>query len=418
MNSKKKFDYKWVIVVLSFMMVFTCLGFCSSNKSLYLDAITKALKIPRAAFSVNDSCRFIATAVINIFFGALVAKFGTKKLIAAGFLCLIGSCVIYATASNILVFYVGGVLLGLGLAWTTTTMVGWVVGKWCKENKGTIMGAILAANGLGGAVAVQIVSPLINEQGNPFGYRNAYLVSAAILFAVALIIMIFYKEAPKYADDAPAAKKKGRGQSWIGIEYKDALRKPYFYMALVCIFFTGTILQGIHGVAAAHMKDTGISPEFVATAMSTHLLVLAASKFLTGFIYDKKGLRTTVVICDISAIVVMFALAMMNGGAHGKILAVTYAVFAALALPLETVMIPIFANDLFGNKAYNKMLGLFVSVNTAGYALGTPVMNLVYDRFNTYTPMFIVCGVMMFGILITFQFIITAAHKVKKQTEE
>ena len=123
MPRKNTAEYKWVIVVLCFLMIFLGLGFCSSNKSLYLAAITDALKVPRSAFSLNDSFRFISTAVVNIFFGTLIQKFGTKKLIIAGFACLISSCIVYAVAETVYVFYIGGCLLGIGLSWTTTTMI-------------------------------------------------------------------------------------------------------------------------------------------------------------------------------------------------------------------------------------------------------------------------------------------------------
>ena len=100
--------YRWVIVAASFLMVFVCLGFCSSSKSLYLAAITEALGIKRSLFSINDSCRYIATAVVNLFFGELCARFGRKRLIAAGFACLIASMLLYAYAPNIYLFYLGG----------------------------------------------------------------------------------------------------------------------------------------------------------------------------------------------------------------------------------------------------------------------------------------------------------------------
>ena len=110
-NPAKKSWYRWVIVASMFVMVFVCLGFCSSNKGVYLSAITEALGIKRSLFSVNDSCRYITTAVINLFFGALIARFGVRKLVAAGFLSLIISALLYATASNIFVFYLGGSFL-------------------------------------------------------------------------------------------------------------------------------------------------------------------------------------------------------------------------------------------------------------------------------------------------------------------
>jgi len=91
-GEKKKFDYKWVIVALSFLMVMICLGFCSSPKSLFIGPVTDALGIKRSLFSINDSMRFISTAVINIFFGSLINRYGAKKLICAGFISLILFC--------------------------------------------------------------------------------------------------------------------------------------------------------------------------------------------------------------------------------------------------------------------------------------------------------------------------------------
>ncbi|MBQ4517488.1 MAG: MFS transporter [Clostridia bacterium] len=412
---KKGFDYKWVIVALSFLMVLTCLGFCSSPKSLFIGPVTKALGIQRSAFSLNDSCRFVTTAIINLFFGALINKFGPKKLIGAGFLCLIASSLIYSFATNVFVFYIGGCLLGLGLSWTTTTMVGCIINQWCKENKGTIMGLVLAANGIGGAIAIQIVSPII-EQG-VYGYRAAYRVIALILLAVAVLIMIFFKDRPKNAEEGEivVSKKKARGQSWPGIEYSEAVKTPYFYAAIVCIFLTGLVLQGINGVAAAHMKDVGLDPTYVASVLSVHSLALAGFKFLTGFIYDRCGLRTTITICSVMAVVVMIALAMITNTAFGMVLAMVYGIFSSLALPLETIVLPLYASDLFGEKSFNKILGLFVSFNTAGYALGAPLINACYDLFNSYTVGFYACSVVMVINIVALQLVISAAHRKRKE---
>ena len=92
-----------------------------------------------------------------------------------------------------------------------------------------------------------------------------------------------------------------------------------------------------------------------------------------------------------------------------------YAVLAGLALPLETVMLPIYANDLFGDKAFNKVLGIFVSVNQVGYALGAPLLNLLYDWLRSYNVALILCACLVLFIVITLQFVIASAQKVKKQ---
>lgn len=416
----KKFDYKWVIVSVSFLMVLTCLGFCSSPKSLFIGRVTEALKVGRGKLSVNDSLRFISTAVINIFFGTLVARFGQKKLICAGFICLISSQLIYSFATTVYVYYIGGILLGLGLSWTTTTMVGCVINKWCKESKGTIMGAVLAANGIGGAIAIQIISPII-ESGD-MGYRNAYRLVALILLVVCAIIMIFFKNNPKNSNsDTVVEKKKSRGRDWDGIEYSKAVKMPYFYFAAFLIFLTGLVLQSVTGIAAQHMKDAGLDPTYVSMVLSIHSLTLAGFKFLTGFMYDKFGLRVTINICSFTAVIIMVLLAMVTDSLTGKIFAMIYGIFSSLALPLETIMLPIYAGDLFGQKSFNKILGIFVSVNTAGYAVGAPAINIVCDEFGSYTPGLICSAVLMVGIIIGLQFIVKEAnrqHRLQSQQNQ
>lgn len=414
---KRKFDSRWLVVAGCFLMVFICLGFCSSNKSLYLSAITDALDIKRSLFSINDSCRFLTSAVIAAFFGPLVARFGIKKLIVLGFASLIASMLIYAHATSIYAFYVGGCLLGLGISFTTTTMVGTVVRRHFRENSGKIMGAALAANGLGGALAAQIVAPIIFEEGNPFGYRNAYTLVAVILAITAVIVLCLVRDNKEAGPHEAKKAKKTRGQGWTGIDFATARKRPYFYFSIFAIFMTGLVLQGVNGISGAHMKDVGLDSGYVATVLSVHSLALTGFKFLTGYMYDKYGVRKTAMVCDVTAIVVTLMLGFLTNSPAGMFMAMFYGFFSSLALPLETIMLPLFAIDLFGNKSYEKMLGLFVAFNTAGYACGSPMVNWCYDLCGSYKPMLIIYAGVMLIITIGFQFILKAAQKERATVE-
>jgi len=282
------------------------------------------------------------------------------------------------------------------------------------------MGAILAANGLGGALAAQIVYPIIYEEGNAFGYRNAYRLVAVILLATMLIVAVFMREQPKGEEKTATAvsKKKPRGESWSGVDYKQAKKQVFFWGTAICMSFTGFMLQGINGVAAAHMKDVQLDASYIVTVLSVHSIALTVSKFLTGFIYDKLGLRFTVTLCSVSAIIAMFSLVALSNSAHGKVAAMCYGLVSTLALPLETVMLPILVGDLFGQKSFDKILGIFVSVNTVGFALGSPVMNIIYDKLGSYVIAFAACGGLMVIVTIVMQFVIRSAHQFRKKIEK
>ena len=409
---KKRFEYQWVIVACCFLMIFTVLGFASTPRKLYMAVVPETLGIDYGPYSLTDSFRYIATAITNLFFGTMIVRFGPRKLIGAGFGFLAGALLLYSAAEALPQIYLAGALLGVGMTFTGTTMSSYAINLWCREKKGTITGLVLCANGLGGAVATQILAPIIHA--GAFSYRNAYRLSALILLVVGVVIVLLFRNSPQEdAARSGLSPKKAKAGTWDGMTLQQALRKPYFYAAAVSIFLTGMVLQSIVGSDANHMTHAGLDKTAIAAALSIHSLALALCKFSTGVIYDRKGLRTTMLLCDGAALVTLLLLIFINDSASGRAMAVMYSVISAMALPLETIMLPLIAMDLFGHRAYSKIMGIFVSVNTFGYATGTPLMNLMFDLTGTYRPTMLVLVVILIGVGITMQFVITAARKTR-----
>lgn len=402
-NEEKGNRYARVIIVLCFLMIFTGLGFASATRSLFVVPVTEELGIERSLYSFMDSFRFVATAVVNLFFGRLMLRFGARVLIGVGFLSLVLAEVIMAVSSGLLLFYLAGTLFGIGFAFTATSMAGYVINAWCPGKNGTVMGAVLAANGLGGALATQIVSPVIESDR---GWRAASLLIAAMILAVGIVTVIFFRNRtaePKQPSDKADQPKKPMSA---------ADRRRIIVLA-GCIFFTGFVLQGVQGVAAAHMKDVGLAAEAIAGALSIHMLCLTGSKFLTGFFYDRLGLRPVVLINMSGAMLVTLVLLFMTDGTLGFFMAVAYSALFALALPLETVMLPIYTREFFDKESFGRMLGILVAVNTAGYALGAPFLNMIYDLSGSYAAGFITVGAIMLVVLVTLQVLITRSKAAK-----
>ena len=418
LKSKLKFDYSWVIVVMSFIMVFSVLGFTNSVKGTYIIPVTEHLGVDRFAYSFVDSCRYIAVAVVNIFFGSLVNKFGPRVLIGASFVAIVAANVIFATSENIWLFYLGGIFLGIGLAFSTTSMVGVLVNRWCKKNKATVMGVVLAASGVGGATAAPIVSHIINNSG----YKTSYTTVAIILSVVGILAVILLRSKPKGSSDeeVPTHKKHSRGKEWTGISLSEALRKPYFYIVILCIFFTGLLFQGTNTVWQPHLADIGISSEYVSIVLSISNIALAAFKIIVGILYDKFGLRPVATLCIVNGVAVMIALAIVDNSPMGMALAMFYGIFASLTSPLETVILPIYAKDLFGEKSFNHMLGICVSANTAGSALAGPFFNLIYDGFNlsNYQIPLTISAIGMAVVALLIQYVISKAHAIQREIAE
>lgn len=412
---EKEPGYRWVILVLCVIMNFVCLGFCSSNKGMYLTAVTEAIpEIDRFVYSFNDTFRFVASALVNLFFGVLVSKMGARKMVAFGFLVTVFSMVTFAVAYKAWHFYIGGALMGIGLAFTTTSMTGSIIRRWFHKDIGKYTGIVFASNGIGAALAAQIAQPLIDS--GTFGYRKSYQLVAAIVAVTGIFVVVLLREAPKGGFSVPAASKKKRGIIWKGLEFQVIRKRKYFYVAALTVLLFGICLQGINSAYIARLKDVGMSSEFRATIQSLFMLFLTASKLIVGWMYDRFGLKKVMLVCPIAAVVAFIIMTLVAGSSlTAMALALVFCVLYALALPLETLVVPLIVNDLFGSVSYDKMLGIFSAVNYAGYALGSPAINLTYKLCKTYTPALIAASVIMLLGCVVFRFALKEATRIRQQ---
>ena len=198
------------------------------------------------------------------------------------------------------------------------------------------------------------------------------------------------------------------------MDFSEVKRKPYFYLALICMLLTGMSLNGMGEISSLHMYDIGMSKEFVASLATVSSLLLMSSKFLNGFMYDRIGIKKTMNLCYACAFISLGLLALLSNTPIGKVLASIKPIFSATALPLETVMISLFANELFGNKSFNKVVGMFAASTTAGFALASPFSQLWKSVFGNYTVSMIAFAILMIFVTVTMQFVLKCANRDKK----
>lgn len=412
---KRQLDYKWVVLIMCFMMEFVCLGFGSSNPGLYTDAVTEALGIKRSLYSIGTSIRYIVQVLVGFCFGSLIQRFGLKKLVGLGLFSLSGSIVMRYLTENIWHHYISCVLWGLGIVFAGGTMASTVVRRWFDKDIGKMTGIVMSANGIGGAIAAQIITPLI-ENGETFGYRKAYLLSAVVSIVISVVVLLFLRDNP--AADAPPTKsaKKAKGALWDGIPFHEVKKKPYFYLTFAMILLTGISLQSVGTISIVYMKDLGMNPGFVATVATVSSLALTCAKFFTGFSYDKKGLAFTLLMCHCCSLVSYLSKANLTNTTAGMALAMIATILGQLAMPLETVMIPLMSNDLFGSASYTKVLGIFYAANSLGLCLGSPLCDIYRDLAGgSYRSCYWFFSGLMLAVTIGFQVVIRVAQKDKEK---
>lgn len=208
-HKKFVFEYKWVVLALSFLLVLFCAGFCCGNRALYLSAITEALGVKRSLYALTDTFYNLSTAIASLFFGALVYRFGSKIVILVGICTTAIAFFISSVSQGLAGFYVGNILLGLGVSFLSTSTASTLIKQYFTDSRGKYTGLVLAANGIGSALSAQVYSPLLNDPADPFSYRTVYRISVCIMLALGVLFFCSSKNSLPH----PLRRQKHRAQS-------------------------------------------------------------------------------------------------------------------------------------------------------------------------------------------------------------
>lgn len=393
MEKAKQNNYRMVILVASIAIMFTMWGLGNHPLALYSVPVTTAYGFPRSLFAVIFSIINLFTAFGNLFFGAAVKRMGLKKIMLAGTAFAIAAYAVFYIAGSLPLFYIAAALLGLALAFLTNSPVSVLINNWFGKNKGLALGIVFMASGLGGTVCDILVGRLINS----FGFKASLGISAIIITGVMLLAMLFIKPRPAKPflanpSDAPAPKEKS------GIRFKQARRTPSFWLVIATEALWGLSIIPIVATMPTYLNDKGFDPLFVSgVVMACLYAVSAASKLGLGVISDKFGALAMVCIvgCAGTAATLLLAMAGGKGGA------VASALLMGVAFSCMTIPVPILTSNIFGDKDYGVLVGVFSAVLTLAGALGTPLVNLVFDLAGTYIPVFIAQAVFFALSIVT-----------------
>ena len=184
-------------------------------------------------------------------------------------------------------------------------------------------------------------------------------------------------------------------------------------MIVVCFLFYGLLLQSYVGTAAAHFRDIGVNATTIANVISIFSICLFIAKMGVGALFDRFGLRNVLTVCSIGGAATLIFLALLTDSP----IIYVYAPLAVIALPIETVLLPLLTMDMVGKKAYARVMGIMVGIVQLGFCGGSLIPNYFFDKTGSYRGVYTVFGIMVLVITVVVNLCITKAHKEREELE-
>ena len=320
------------------------------------------------------------------------------------------------------VIFIGGIMVGLGMALsgrvsslsmlivTYGLLVGLGIGlvygatvsnsvKFFPDKKGLAGGLTTAFYGMSSIIMPPIAVRLLNAAG----ITKGFLILGIIMGVIICVSAFFIDKCPDgFLPDGyvpPVTQKKGAGDK----DWKGMLSSPVFYvmiLMLLCGAFSGLMVTS--SASAVSREMLSISAEQAAIVVSMVALFNTFGRIAAGSLSDKLGSVNTILISFVLALVGQLAVYISNGS-----VVLFYVGLALIGFCFGSLMgiYPGFTASQFGSKYNSVNYGImFVGFALAGY-FGPTIMSSLHTSTGEYKMAFLVAaGLSVAGLLLNFVF--------------
>ena len=412
----KSLYYGWVVAGASGSIGFANAASAISILTIFVVPMSEEFGWGRTEIAGATTLGAILGAVLAPFIGRLVDRFGSRLTLVIGGSIIGLGCVYLSLMQTLLGFYVaftvsriadqGGVKIGASVA----------AGKWFQRYRGRATGLVFLVE----TVGVIALAPLTQLVIGQWGWRSAWLMLAAVMFALGVVpCALWVRRQPEdmglaVDGDSPPVVRQAHHERTVSdharavaehertvadgetpgaeitveersLTLRDAARTPAFWIALASLFLGSNAVSGPGLHLVPYLTERGLSATAAVGAISVMATAGAAGAMLSGIAADRLSPRWLMV-----ALYLMSAAALLLLVGTDT-LAETYAVVILMGLIGTGIntLAPLMWAANYGRGSLGAIHGVGRASQVMGFAVGPLVSGIAYDSTGTYREVFL-----------------------------
>lgn len=368
-------------VVVAGITIMLCLGVAYSW-GVFVHPIEAELSWSRAQISLAVSILLLVFSAVMPIGGVIEKRIGASMTVTiAGMLMLVAWAGASFTQSPLWLYVFYGVFGGIatGLSYIPSVSCGI---KWFPRKKGLITGIIIFGFGFGSA----ILSPLMTQLIQTFGWRSAMLYSGIVFGALIVICAQFLQSPITIAVNAGGHAE----ESSQSLTHQEMIKTSTFWVLFTTYFIAMIAGMMTIGHVVAFASDRGLSVMQGALALTVLSIFNGLGRVFAGHMSDAFGGKTILatLFLVISGGMFLFAFAqnMLAFYALAALIGICFGGFLAVYPPLTV--------HYFGAENFSVNYGLVFIGYGAGCFLGPVLGGYIYDTMHSYNIAFYTSGVL------------------------
>ena len=419
--NRTPFYYGWVILAAAGSAIFVRNAAASLTIAVFVYPLAEELGWSRTLISGAAAAGGLAATFASPIVGWLIDRYGARAVLTASVITLCISTFLLQWSDVTLtvlgvaipwVFYIG---YGTGrVIFSSPVQIGAsvVVSRWFIRLRGRTNGILNITHSVGMTLFPLIASFVIAQSG----WRDAWFVLSALVFAVALLpVALLISQNPEALglrpdgdapDDAEDAGSSGTGGGTGGAggassdapaaeepdwTHGEAVRTLSLWLLAIATGLLFLMQAGTNTHSAAFFQDQGLSTVTAGFGISFNAIFLGVGSGVWGWVVEKAPARFVMM----GVALVMAAASFLFTTTDTAVEALAYSALFGFGLGGMLTVPPVAYADYYGRRALSSIRGITEPFTTFGQAIGVLIPGLVFDTVSkdgNYMPFFVAAG--------------------------
>lgn len=379
MSEKQSFSTLFGVAILGTITLIVTNGLTISGITVFDETILETFGWSKSELKFRGLINLVAASLILPFVGAIIDKYGVKRMIVLGLLMI--SVLLFSYSLIESVWHVYAIHLGFAFAVSGagTMAIIIMVSQRVKSNRGMAIGIAIAGTSLGGMIVPQIARPLLEN----FGWRSAFQYEAIIPIAIAIVLLIFLKPIKYKKTVSSDSIEKDEETGLTEITVQNAIKSPVFWAICFTGIFCFYSILGIIDNLFLYLSELGFTTKDATNAFSIFFFIMLVAKLssgvITDFIDEHKLFKIQLALMTLG--VVLLAL-------NSKTLIWPALIGIGLGWGGLYTLLNYIIITTFGVKSAGKIGGLISFFEGVGSGLGMWLTAVIADKTGSYSNSF------------------------------
>ena len=380
--------YGWVMVAIAFALILLGAGTRAAPGALLLP-IQADTGWTNSQVTIAGALGLLLLGLGGPASGALIDRFGVRRLTVGALLLTAGGMGLSALASEVwhlvLLF---GVVAGFGAGLLASSLGPIVANRWFFQHRGLVVGLFGAAASAGQLIFFPVLTSLAGADA----WRPAVIVLAALVAASAVPAVLLLREDPGAVGLRPLGLPEGArpvaSRSDPGI-MRRAIRTPEFWLLAGTFFVCGATSNGVVGQHfIAHAVDHGFTSTSAAGALALMGVFNFVGTIASGYLTDRFDPRKLLLVYYAFRGVSLLFLPAIHNSTDIVLFSVLFGLDYIATVPPTVAL----TADVFGRHNVGIVYGWIYAAHMLGAAILAQVAAIIRDSAGDYTLAYLTAG--------------------------